>query len=520
MIDIHFESFSLLYGYSYLWSFAQLFSPYYNLPNFDITKSKHLLSSRFGRKLCRSLTRLNESYSITYWAPKLVFLTHLAFNFAFLLMNHTIQDSVLDSIGVTNKNSLTFKVIRYSPLLRVSKCTDLACCTSIGSIGRLIRSNFQRVVHIIMTMFTENWSATKNLEDWKIFEKTNFFGVSYKLQRNYALLIVFICLPDIVSTIRDIDWLIYHTCAKYPEIAKFLDSLDPGSFFLLRIYFVSIHLSNTVLRYIPFMAMTYATLCTIKHLQILNEQFDQYLCEVMGTNPTNMNRRRRINPNRVNLQPIDANHVWTRNFDEERYSKLNLRVKTKRQTRRIAYPSIAPSDESLLKSLTSLRDFETHLTRLVIFIEELDIRTSLLVYTTCIYNIITILYVSFFLKEIRRYSSMTALSSLGFYIVCRIVPTVALFCAGSLMKRESNILISKQEHLYLEEETQCLIYRQLNGFNCPLMRVFNLLHSVEFNCDNLMKITSSTLIKMIIVTIAAGLVVVQYGEYLIRSQDI
>lgn len=120
MIDIHFESYSLLYGYSYLWTFAQLFGPYYNWPNFDMVTSKHLLSSRLGRKLCRLLTRLNETYSISYWFPKLVTFAHLMFNLVFLLVNHTIQDLVLETIGVTNKNSLTYKVIRYSPFTRVS----------------------------------------------------------------------------------------------------------------------------------------------------------------------------------------------------------------------------------------------------------------------------------------------------------------------------------------------------------------------------------------------------------------
>lgn len=363
-----------------------------------------------------------------------------------------------------------------------------------------------------MTLLTESFSATKNLEGWNIFLKTSFFAVNYRLQTKYVLFTIVVCLPDIVSTVRDIDWLVYHTCAKYPKVAEFLENLRPFEAFMLRAYLLSIHLSNTVLRYMPFMAMIYATLCATKHLQILNTQFNEYLGDAIGNNLANLNLQRRINTSRVSLQPIDANHVWTRELDEEQYSRLNLRSSAKKRTRRITYPSITSNDMSQVESLTSLRDFETHLTKLVTFIKELDIRTSLLIYTTCVYNIITIFYVAFFMKEIRKHSTMTALNSLAFYIVGRIIPAIALFGAGSLMKRQANILITKQEHLYLEEETQCLIYRQLNGFNCPLMRVFNLLHSVEFNCDNLMEINASTLIKMIIITIAAGFVVVQYGK--------
>lgn len=161
-------------------------------------------------------------------------------------------------------------------------------------------------------------------------------------------------------------------------------------------------------------------------------------------------------------------------------------------------------------TIRSLRQFELHLTKLDFFVGDMDRCAGSLVFAMCILSLVQFIYSIFFLIDFWR--SYTNLLLGVLYCLSRLSTPFLLFMSGNSMEREARKLLAELEVIYLQDSTQCLIYKQYGSTMASLSRVIKLLNSIKFSCDNLMNINLGTMKKFIFYTVTSMFIVVQYGK--------
>lgn len=159
--------------------------------------------------------------------------------------------------------------------------------------------------------------------------------------------------------------------------------------------------------------------------------------------------------------------------------------------------------------ISNLHDFDIHLSRLNLFIKEVDIDNSLVVFIAILYHCGMLLRTVFIYREFSigpRHITYIVYNFIG------LLPPLTLFTFSTLMEREARNLMTKLEYLYLQEETQCFMYRQMSGMKYPLLSIFDLLGSIQFNCDQLMHLSLGTMLDLMILLLGCTFVVIQYGK--------
>lgn len=140
-------------------------------------------------------------------------------------------------------------------------------------------------------------------------------------------------------------------------------------------------------------------------------------------------------------------------------------------------PTPKKKDGRSYTRIDNLHELEDHLTRMNLFIKRVDIDSALIVYLTILYHFTVLLQTTFIYRELvfihpLRHFVFIIYNAIG------LLPPVAIFILGSLLEHEA--ALSKLETLYLQEETQCFMYRQLSVMKYPLSSIFKLLESIEF----------------------------------------
>lgn len=118
-MKLSFHSYSLLYGLSYLWLVMQIVNPYHIWPNFGATQSNHILKS--WPRLLHHIEIIGRSTRAIYWNPKVTLVAFVALNITLTVMQNDVQEFFLSLVKIKDTSRLTYKVVRYLPILLVSK---------------------------------------------------------------------------------------------------------------------------------------------------------------------------------------------------------------------------------------------------------------------------------------------------------------------------------------------------------------------------------------------------------------
>lgn len=363
---------------------------------------------------------------------------------------------------------------------------------------------------ILSALFAFSYEGHEdNPSFWKIFDETAYFSINRPSQKRYILYTGLICLPTILSSTTEINWVRKHLFIKYPDAKPYLDSISPYLDRSLEIVLIIFNCIHTLLRYKPFMIMLYSIMCIRKHLNHLNTQLNTYCkedCNLMALEET------------IELYRYTGRgDIEYAGSDRRKITSFEERVRSESQGKRhnpIDCSNSQDIDENMkMKSVLTIRnlhEFESHLTRLSLFIKQIDIDNSLAVCITIAYHFAVLFYTIILYREFTL--SITHITYI-LYNFFGMLPPLTIFTLGTLMECEARIMMTKLEYLFLQEETHCFMYRQMSGMKFPLWSIFKLLESIEFNCDRLMQVNLRTLQNISIILGASVFVVIQYGEY-------
>lgn len=367
---------------------------------------------------------------------------------------------------------------------------------------------------VLLAYFSTNHkNRDEDLHFWKAFDNTDYFSVNQPTQRKYILYTGLICLPNVITAgAMIIDWNRGYLYMKHPNIKPYLQSVSP---YLDPTLYITLTLLNcicTMLRFRPFMAMFYAIICIRRHLYHLNIQVANYckkshhplMLEIANRDLYQHLKRGRNNSVASDVQSISLYRSTERSsscFDSIILPEsANENANDLNNEDRKAKPEL---------TINNLHELDIHLNRINLFVKQIDIDSSLVVYITIFYHFTVLMYAFFLYREFTISLKHIVIILYNFF---GLLPPLALLTCGTLMQREAKDLMTKLEYLYLQEETQCFMYRQMSGMKYPLWSIFKLLDSIEFNCDRLMSINLGTLREIFILLSASALVIIQYGK--------
>jgi len=160
--------------------------------------------------------------------------------------------------------------------------------------------------------------------------------------------------------------------------------------------------------------------------------------------------------------------------------------------------------------MQNLRHLETHLTRLDLFVGDIDRSNAAVVFSMTILSLIQFIYSLLFVIKLSKSIRLIAFGLA--YCLGRLTMPFILLMSGNLMERESKRLLAEIESIYLQANVHSVIHSQFGSQMASLERIIKLLESIKFNCDNLLGINMSTMKSFALYTLAAIFLVVQYGK--------
>lgn len=387
-----------------------------------------------------------------------------------------------------------------------------------------------------VTMASTNvWNTGTNSFIWRTFDKSNMFAVEQNTQAKYIILSMVICIPDIYSCTWEVPWYRDIIFMKHPNAKTYLDSINPTLEPFIFSSMFWLHMMNSICKYRPIVVLLYSILCMYKHLICLNLQLgvqsnnhdiDALVSMPVKTTHKVTDRRSVFEDIMKNIDDKDS---ITNRFNsaarlsESSVCSADLAVGSRFGLGQYHLMSKQTKDRtstlvleiSVNETLRNLHELEVHLTRLNLFLKQVDIEVASAVYLTSLYHFGALFYFVFLFKEM---SSDYSFLRLTLYSLGRVLPAASLFICGTLMERQVRRLLAQLEHIYLQEDTQCFMYRQLSGLKFPLWSIFKLLGSIEFDCDQLMHINLGTMRELLILLGACAFLVIQYGKYVVEEE--
>lgn len=164
--------------------------------------------------------------------------------------------------------------------------------------------------------------------------------------------------------------------------------------------------------------------------------------------------------------------------------------------------------------IRNLHQLEHHLTRLSLFVGDMDQCAAEVVCAMCFLVFIQFIYSVFFLVEVAKH--FPGYLMVLFVFVCvltQLTIPLRLFLSGDRMEKEAKRLLANLELIYLQDSSQCLIYKQHGShMMASLARTIELLKTIRFNCDSTMNIDLATLKRFLLYLMTTIFIVVQYGK--------
>lgn len=164
--------------------------------------------------------------------------------------------------------------------------------------------------------------------------------------------------------------------------------------------------------------------------------------------------------------------------------------------------------------IRNLHQLELHITRLSLFVGDMDRCAAEVVCALCFLVFIQFIYTVFFMVEMAK--NFRSFSTAIFAFICVLIQMampLCLFNSGDRMQKEAKKLLANLELIYLEDSSQRLVYKQHGSDTmASLARIIKLLKTIRFNCDKTMNIDLATLKRFILYLVTTIFIVVQYGR--------
>lgn len=176
-------------------------------------------------------------------------------------------------------------------------------------------------------------------------------------------------------------------------------------------------------------------------------------------------------------------------------------------------------------SINSPHQLEMHLTKMQLLVWELNLTDPKLTYALCLVGLLKYIEYSFVLTLVSH--ELVELLLVLALLAAHSIPQIGLYFSGSLMENESQYLSDKIE-IFTQQDKYLFDSERLQQLNhmpnttvvsrAPkqtmrcINRIIILLHQVRFDCDDLLRLTLTTLRQFSFYILAALFIVVQYGK--------
>lgn len=166
--------------------------------------------------------------------------------------------------------------------------------------------------------------------------------------------------------------------------------------------------------------------------------------------------------------------------------------------------------------ITNANQFERHFVQLDLFVSEVDRQAPSALFALSIINMVITVHTIFFVFEL-IYQDQYRLWLIVLYMVARLLPLMVLFVIGHSFEMEKKKLLSQLEVIYLQDPTQCLIYKHISDALFSMARIFKLLGSIRFNSDDLMVVNMETMKRYIIYIATTVFIIKQYDALIVAE---
>lgn len=526
MVNVRLAERSLLYGHSYLWLATQLVQPSLHWPKFFEIKNRHALLDLRDILLEKKWPLFRQEfgwYLMKLWfgLRLLIISTHIYYLASMLSIHIHSQKKWLTFLGITKENELSYKALYYTPFIQ------------------------KNVLLVMAIVATKLWRQT----EWSIYDKYRIFSLSDATQFKVAVLAMLVSVPDALIDQYEGKMYLRLVPPNHYIIVRLVN--DPTSLLgshviltkLVMVCSFIVVLVGQSVRHAPLLNVIYAASCVQRHLKVINSQV------IMGQQPR---RCEQPAPERQALRSVatvempshDSAKVdsVSRSMRHPELNYLGFGSRGRNTSGRepgSASSALTSTDELVSAKqqqqqgkhssgnnsvccITNLRDLELHLIKLDFFVCDLDQGAAALVFAMCLLSLSKFIYSIFFLLEFWTERSRAGGNLLLGILYClsRLTIPFFLFASGNAMENEAKRLLAELEVIYLQQSTQCLIYKQYSSTIGSLSRVIKILGSIRFHCDSLMNINFGTMKQFIFYTVASMFIVVQYGKFVGGGEEL
>ena len=499
---------SLLFGYSCSHLLTQVTTSVTRAPNLDETQNETIHGQllkliqpvrHLGNQVIGSERTIQLESAIRHLGAKFYTRTIISINLFFLsvlvVITFQLQPKLLRTYGITKATELSYKVLQNIPPMH--KVCLLLCSLFIAQ------------------------NAPKN---WLIFDRFPIFSIGIKQQVRYFLLSLICGAPDGLASYIEIHSLfsLLPNKTDYQLLRLVHDQAIAGWPILIQLLLlipIVLSILSSILRYSPLLNMLYASACVWRHLRNLNQQI------LVSRAPNNL------------LQVGSSLHTPRPNSAAVAAPPEQLlgQVANRKQLQRameVARPqSVRPAAgwpksetdktttccgqlNSIQKqrptSIENIRQLESHLELMAIFVKELDCSMSMFVYALSLLSLSQCVYAVLFTIKLEL-----TVRNLGLglaFSLCRLVLPISLLCTGQFMAHEARRLLHQLEHIFAQDSSEMLVYKQHNESIHSWRRIFSSLERIQFNCDHLLRLDLSTVVKFSIYAMSSIFIILQFGK--------
>lgn len=531
MLSIKYQPFSLLYGQSIFWLVYSVFAPLHLLPDLSNCKCQYVVERIPRSQMVVSLVNLARNNSIIRTLFNTTFIGfQVTYLFIYLIGNFLLTANRLASFGSQYSESLTYKVLYNTPTLSNLGLLIITLRNMLDYEGRL----------------------------WNILDDFDTLSIDYNYQARFAKFCMLLTVPDIIIHMLESFLIVNYiiASANYDRfIGKYFSSLYYQAAFTYSMYVLALMsgLVNMMIRYKPLSSLLYSSTCVSKHLALINSQLTIQHHGIAGkmqlthsntdamsgttTAATAVNTTKIIaNTNYNNKMDLDPNLEMFKQRYNDRLKRFEIynsprtslpvienstgarlslvggqqAIKlqdSSKKTTTTSSNSQSQNNEKPYFSISNLYELERHLTKVSNLMYDMDrIAPESMLALTAI-NFMQYFFLAYYLLFDRTWTL-----SVAYICICfaRTLPISVMLISGTRLEKECKRLVIKLESIYLQNQSQSLIYKQMASSHLSLARIFKILERIRINCDGLMKINSGTLRKCFIYLATIMVIVVQY----------
>lgn len=501
MVYIKFTKKSLLYGESCHWLVFVIFAPFYLWPNIKDTKTKNVLTDlAITKSLLPLFVRLSTSRGFQLFIFKLIILTQMSCLLIMIIITVAVNKEFVRIFSHTQEKELSYKVLYYGPILY--------------RIGLLVLTG------LIL--------KDPNYKRWQDYDRANIFAIEEKKQFKIMLNCCSAATLDGLINFFEVLILLYYLQSDRYNWLKF-DSMAKGIMFFVTLSWINS--ANILIRYKPLLDTMYSAHCVASHLRFIKNQLlmsgQNFMDPIETTdNHDALNQERQLEPNHLpdykQLSSDSKLESWTTNGPSDRQKKSFKTRETNEKIENSSYDfqffssfdsEIDQGDDYII---TNVYQLERHITQLDLFVSNIDSDAPSAVISILLLNLLAFISTFFYVKDSPKNVAILAF----IFLLSRLMPMVALCKSGSAVINESKGLIGVLEVIYLQDPTQCLLYKHVGCTQLSLERIFKSLNSIKFSCGGLMDVDYGTLTRLMFYMATAILIVIQYDAIVWRENNV